>query len=115
KKTFGMQAKRDLYVNQGLTIDIARLSGVRYPRLPRQAKVKSLSPIWRKEERAGHIYRVAAEIMCQKGFEATSMNDIADVVGLTKAGIYHYIRGKEDLLFQIMGFGMDMVYEDVIA
>jgi AcrR family transcriptional regulator len=43
------------------------------------------------------------------------MKDIADAVGLTKAGIYHYILGKEDLLFQIMGFAMDMVDEDVIA
>src|SRR5260370_41102008 len=78
-------------------------------------KAKQSAPIWRKEERASHIYRVAAEIMCQKGYEATSMNDIADAVGLTKAGIYHYIRGKEQLLFQIMSYGMDMVDEDVIA
>jgi AcrR family transcriptional regulator len=53
--------------------------------------------------------------MCRKGYEATSMNDIADAVGLTKAGIYHYIRGKEDLLFAIMSYAMDMVDEDVIA
>ncbi len=52
--------------------------------------------------------------MCQKGFEATSMKDIAEAVGLTKAGIYHYIPGKEELLFQIMGFAMDMVDQDVI-
>jgi TetR/AcrR family transcriptional regulator, cholesterol catabolism regulator len=58
---------------------------------------------------------VAAEVMCQKGYEATSMNDIANAVGLTKAGLYHYIRGKEDLLFQIMSYGMDMVDQDVIA
>ncbi len=74
-----------------------------------------MSPIWRREDRADHIYRVAAEVMCQKGFEATSMNDIADAVGLTKAGLYHYIRGKEDLLFQIMSYGMDMVDQDVIT
>ena len=43
------------------------------------------------------------------------MNDIADAVGLTKAGIYHYIRGKEDLLFQIMTFAMDIVDTEVIA
>lgn len=67
----------------------------------------------RKGERADHIYRVAAEIMCQKGYEATSMKDIADAVGLTKAGIYHYILGKEDLLFQVMSFAMDMVDENV--
>jgi AcrR family transcriptional regulator len=53
--------------------------------------------------------------MCEKGYEGTSMNDIADAVGLTKAGLYHYIRGKEDLLFQIMSYGMDMVDQDVIA
>ena len=53
--------------------------------------------------------------MCRKGYEATSMNDIADAVGLTKAGIYHYIRGKEQLLFEIMNFAMDMVDENVIG
>jgi AcrR family transcriptional regulator len=78
-------------------------------------RVKQSAPIWRKEDRTDHIYRVAAEIMCRKGYEATSMNDIAEAVGLTKAGLYHYIRGKEDLLFEIMSFGMDMVDEDVIA
>jgi AcrR family transcriptional regulator len=75
---------------------------------------KTSAPVWRKEDRTGHIYRVAAEIMCHKGYEATSMNDIAEAVGLTKAGVYHYIRGKEDLLYQIMSFGMDMVDQDVI-
>jgi AcrR family transcriptional regulator len=77
-------------------------------------KLKTTAPVWRKEDRTGHIYRVAAEIMCHKGYEATSMNDIAEAVGLTKAGVYHYIRGKEDLLYQIMSFGMDMVDQDVI-
>ena len=41
--------------------------------------------------------------------------DIADAVGLTKAGIYHYIRGKENLLFAIMSYAMDMVDQDVMA
>src|SRR5258708_40145502 len=53
--------------------------------------------------------------MCRKGYEATSMNDIADAVGLTNAGMYHYIQGKEHLLFEIMTFAMDMVDENVIA
>ena len=82
--------------------------------LRKQTKNK-ISPIRSKGDRAGHIYRVAAEIMCRKGYEATSMNDIADAVGLTKAGIYHYIRGKEELLFAIMSYAMDMVDQDVIA
>ena len=78
-------------------------------------KGKKVAPIWRWEERADHIYRVAAEVMCRKGYEATSMNDIANAVGLTKAGLYHYIEGKEDLLFQIMSYGMEMIDQDVMV
>jgi len=79
-----------------------------------RVKGKKAAPISPREERADRIYRVAAEVMCQKGYEATSMNDIADAVGLTKAGLYHYIRGKEDLLFQIMSYGMEMIEQDAI-
>jgi AcrR family transcriptional regulator len=68
-----------------------------------------------KGKRASHVYRVAAEIMCQKGYEGTSMNDIAEAAGLTKAGIYHYIRGKEELLFEIMTYAMDNLDQRVIA
>jgi AcrR family transcriptional regulator len=83
--------------------------------VPHRGKLRALAPVWRKEDRAEHIYRVAAEIMCQKGYEATSMNDIGDAVGLTKAGVYHYIRGKEHLLFEIMSYAMDMVDLDVVG
>ena len=53
--------------------------------------------------------------MCQKGYEGTSMNDIAEAAGLTKAGIYHYIRGKEELLFEIMTYAMDNLDERIVA
>lgn len=83
--------------------------------LPRPAKATKVQPIWHEDNHAAdRIYRTAAEIICRKGYEATSMNDIAAAVGLTKAGVYHYIRGKEQLLFEIMSFAMDMVDEHVI-
>jgi AcrR family transcriptional regulator len=83
--------------------------------LAKLIRIKEPIPVEGKGKRASHIYRVAAEIMCQKGYEATSMNDIAEAAGLTKAGIYHYIRGKEDLLFEIMNYAMDVVEEGIIA
>lgn len=61
------------------------------------------------------IYRAAAQIICEKGYDATSMNDIAEAVGITKAGLYHHIPGKKDLLFRIMNFGLDALEEEVIA
>src|ERR1051325_10029229 len=83
--------------------------------MPKLLKLKDPIPTTNKGKRASDVYRVAAEIMCHKGYEATSMNDIADAAGLTKAGIYHYIRGKEELLFGIMTYAMDNVDQGIIA
>src|ERR1051325_4598193 len=83
--------------------------------MPKLIRLKDPIPTLNKGKRASDVYRVAAEIMCQKGYEATSMNDIAEAAGLTKAGIYHYIRGKEDLLFEIMMYAMDNVDTSIIA
>lgn len=66
-------------------------------------------------DRLGEIYRAAARIICEKGYDATSMNDIAEAVGITKAGIYHHIPGKRDLLYGIMTYGMDSLEEQVIT
>jgi TetR/AcrR family transcriptional regulator, cholesterol catabolism regulator len=83
--------------------------------LQRLIKFNEPIPATGKGKRASHVYRIAAEIMCQKGYEATSMNDIAEAAGLTKAGIYHYIRGKEELLFEIMTYAMDNLDQRIIA
>ncbi len=65
-------------------------------------------------DRLNKIYRAAAQLICEKGYDATSMNDIAEAAGLTKSGLYHYIPGKRNLLFRIMNFGMDSLEEQVI-
>lgn len=72
------------------------------------------SPVADGTNRLEYIYRAAAEIICQKGFDATSMNDIAEALGLTKAGVYHHIPGKKDLLFGVMSFGLDALDREVV-
>ena len=54
---------------------------------------------FQSEGRAAEVYRKAAEIILQKGYDATSVSDIAEALGITKAGLYHYIHGKTQLLF----------------
>ncbi|HEV2912963.1 MAG TPA: TetR/AcrR family transcriptional regulator [Pyrinomonadaceae bacterium] len=66
-------------------------------------------------ERLAEIYRTAAQIILRKGYDATSVNDIANALGMTKAGLYHYISGKKELLFDIMNFGLDELDEEVAA
>ncbi|MEO1369441.1 MAG: TetR/AcrR family transcriptional regulator, partial [Acidobacteriota bacterium] len=67
------------------------------------------------DERAGRIYRTAAQMIYEKGFAATSMNEIAEAVDLTKPGLYYYVKGKKELLFAIMGFAMDLLDVEVVA
>lgn len=47
------------------------------------------------------IVAAAVRLFQQKGYHATSMQDIADAVGLQKGSLYHYISSKEDLLVEI--------------
>jgi len=41
---------------------------------------------------------VAFRIFAERGFDATSMDEIAKAAGITKASIYHHVPGKEALL-----------------
>lgn len=72
-------------------------------------------PTVNDDARAVDIYREAARIISEKGFDATSMGDIAETVDLTKGGLYYYIKGKKALLYAIMNFVLDLLEEDVIA
>ena len=64
--------------------------------------------------RQAQIFEAAARLFCEKGFDKASMGDISAALGLTKAGLYHHIRSKEDLLYEIMSYGMDLFEQKVL-
>jgi AcrR family transcriptional regulator len=66
------------------------------------------------ERRYREILEHAARLIFQHGYEATSMQEIAESCGLTKAGLYHHIKTKEALLLAIMHYGMDLFEENVV-
>ena len=66
------------------------------------------------DERSGFIYRTAAQMIYEKGFDATSMNEIAEALDLTKPGLYYHVKGKKQLLFSIMDFAMDLLDTNVV-
>jgi AcrR family transcriptional regulator len=69
----------------------------------------------RLNSRRAEICRTAARIFRDRGFDATSVSDVARALRMTKAGLYHYFESKEALLFEIMAFGLDRVREEVIV
>lgn len=88
--------------------------GAHTPRLgTKKLMTKAATSPYRKfsgveeDDRLLLIYRTAARVIHAKGYDATSLNEIADAVGITKGGLYHYIDGKKSLLFKIMSYALD--------
>jgi TetR/AcrR family transcriptional regulator, cholesterol catabolism regulator len=86
-------------------------SGAGYKRGAMPARVLTSPLLTRRAE----ICRTAAQIFRERGYDATSVSDIARALGITKAGLYHYFESKEALLFEITAYGLDRVRDDVIA
>ncbi len=50
-----------------------------------------------RDDRWDELLDTAAEIFCEKGYDAASLQDIAERIGIHKASIYYYIKAKSDL------------------
>ena len=61
------------------------------------------------------ILRTAARLFQQRGYDATSMNDVAAALKLSKGGLYHHFQSKDQILFEIMNHAMDITEQRVLA
>ena len=61
------------------------------------------------------ILDMAAESFMRRGFDATSIDDIAARLGATKGRIYHHFRSKADLFFEVFSLAMVSRLAGVVA
>lgn len=59
------------------------------------------SPSVRYDQKLEFILRTAARIFAEKSYHSTSMRDISRETNVSLAGLYHYCKSKEELLFLI--------------
>jgi AcrR family transcriptional regulator len=59
------------------------------------------------------LFRTAARLFKEKGYRATSMQDIASQLGIQKPSLYYYISSKEDLLKEIAWVTMKMLIDAI--
>ncbi len=59
------------------------------------------------------ILEAAAQVFRQKGFHGASMNDIADVVNLKKASLYHHVSSKQEVLSELLDRALQMLLERI--
>ena len=64
----------------------------------------------RREE----VLAAAAECFMRLGYEATSMDDVAEALGATKGRVYHHYTSKPELFFAVYRRAMEMQRENVL-
>jgi len=67
--------------------------------------------------RDGNVIAAAISVMSEKGYSGTSIQEVADRVGVLKGSLYHYFSSKEELLFRILdeSHSESMVIADAVA
>jgi TetR/AcrR family transcriptional regulator, cholesterol catabolism regulator len=59
-------------------------------------------PRGERRNRDDAVMAVAIQVMSELGYPATSVQKVADRVGVLKGSLYHYFDSKEELLFRIV-------------
>ncbi|MDQ1729066.1 MAG: hypothetical protein QOD33_1191 [Pyrinomonadaceae bacterium] len=63
------------------------------------------------DQKLEFILRNAARIFAEKNYHSTTMRDISRATGVSLAGLYHYCKSKEELLFLIQDNCFGRVHE----
>jgi AcrR family transcriptional regulator len=58
-------------------------------------------------ERRTELTRAAARLFAERGYQGTSLADLADALGVQKPSLYHHIDAKEDLLWEVAWEGAE--------
>jgi AcrR family transcriptional regulator len=61
------------------------------------------------EQTRQQILHTAQRLFAELGYDATSLQMIADEMGLTKAAVYYHFRAKSDLLYAAMLPGLERI------
>jgi len=81
-----------------------------------QAMKTAAAPKKSELKRAGRrtlIREAALHLFSERGYDRTSLQDIADTLGLTHPALYYYYRSKSDLLFDAIKMVMETMLADL--
>ncbi|MGE3288502.1 MAG: TetR/AcrR family transcriptional regulator [Pseudonocardia sp.] len=63
---------------------------------------ESRSTTARRELVENEIYEHATRLFAERGFAGTSLQDIANALGITRPALYYYVRSKDELLAKLV-------------
>ena len=61
------------------------------------------------------VLQAAVRMFNERGFHATSLDEVAASLGVTKPVIYHYLGNKDQVLFECVRLGLTQIREAAVA
>ena len=68
-----------------------------------------------REAKRQAVLQAAAELFNERGFHATSLDDIAARLNVSKPTLYYYVKNEDQILIECVRQGLDMMLEGIEA
>lgn len=59
------------------------------------------------------VLRMAAQVFNEKGFQASTLDEVADRLHVTKPTLYYYVRNKDEILYECVRIGLTMLQDAI--
>ncbi|MGB4269424.1 MAG: TetR/AcrR family transcriptional regulator [Spirochaetota bacterium] len=63
---------------------------------------------WEKEQKVNRFIQIAQGIFFQKGYDTTTIDEVAQLAGYNKRTLYHYFKDKEELFLAVVLDGLKL-------
>ena len=78
--------------------------------MPQEGRVGRPSAKERKPYNLDALLDVAVRVFLERGYDGSSLDQVARAAGITKASIFYHARGKEELLLRGVGRAFDALF-----
>jgi AcrR family transcriptional regulator len=75
-----------------------------------------VSPWNREQVRSGKreaVLRMAAQVFNERGFAASTLDEVAERLKITKPTLYYYVKSKDEILYECVRMGLTMLQEAI--
>ena len=59
------------------------------------------------------VLRMAAQLFNEKGYVASTLDEVAERLGVSKPTVYYYVKSKDEILFECVRTGLEMLEEAI--
>jgi TetR/AcrR family transcriptional regulator, cholesterol catabolism regulator len=88
-------------------VNTRKNSGATTTPVKRQGTTKRAASSGPASERRDHLVKLAAELFARKGFQATTVREIAEEAGILSGSLYHHFDSKETIVDEVLTTFLD--------